>query len=446
MALRLLLLICLFLPLAGCKRSDVPKTPVAADRRPVLVQPDTPALPLAAPPFLSQPLDTTVIESTNEALPIWRKFAKHRPVLVIAANTPAVVPVPEALAEQVAQLLATADDAELRRCSSPDTTDPLLLPVMSLGVALDAGWFSGVVWIFPTRRPPAELDLQTFKQQLIAAQIASGDEAESFTLNNGSFSGIVRGRPFIAAPAAALPPLDRSALLHVDTDYFKALYNGEIKTPIYPLIVELLKQLQERGWTVAAATVALSNQGAGLPLQTRFVGKDLATLLQDPQMLKESIPHQWELRGNALYLENFMQKEEIRRVYREMEEEDPADPAVKFGLYQVTRQLNKPEEALDYLREAVQRDPVYAREYLDLSELALQKQRPEKAVEMLKLASAARPQDPFIRTQLARTLLNAGQREEARAVLDELAALDWSTTYYPEEGEALAGLRSLVQN
>jgi hypothetical protein len=47
--------------------------------------------------------------------------------------------------------------------------------------------------------------------------------------------------------------------------------------------------------------------------------------------------------------------------------------------------------------------------------------------------------------QLARTLLNAKQHEEARVILAELTALDWSTTYYPDQDKALAGLNQQLQ-
>jgi tetratricopeptide (TPR) repeat protein len=308
---------------------------------------------------------------------------------------------------------------------------------MSLNVALDAGWFSQVLWIFPTKQLPEQLELTTFQKQLIEAQIATPEEAASFTLNKGSFAGIVRGLPFTAAPAEALPPLEESALLHIDVDYFKPLYSGEIKTPLYPLMIGLLDKIKVQNWKIAAASVALSNQPFdGLPLQTRFLGKDLATVLQNPRMFQEAFPRQWERRGNALYLENFMQKEEIHKIYTEMELEDPRDPDVKFGLYNISRQLNKTGESLTYLKAAVQIDPVYAQEYLALSQLAMEKNLPPKAVEMLQLARNAQPDNPFILTLLVHTLLSNGLKEEVKTLKPELAALNWSKIYYPQQAEA----------
>lgn len=446
MRTRLLLLFCLLLSSAACKKSDAPVTPAPTAPQAVQEQRPEPALPLAAAPFLTQPIPTTVIEATNEALPIWRSSAKHRPALIIIANAPAMFPVPSELRAEIDTLLKSGDDKELVRRSSPDNSDPLLLPIMSLNVALDAGWFSQVLWIFPTKQLPEQLELTTFQKQLIEAQIATPEEAASFTLNKGSFAGIVRGVPFTAAPAEALPPLEPSALIHIDVDYFKPLYSGEIKTPIYPLLIGLLDKIKAQGWKVAAATVALSNQPyVGLPLQTRFLGKDLATVLKNPQMFQKAFPRQWERRGNALYLENFMQKEEIHKIYLEMEQEDPTDPAVKFGLYNISRQINKTAESLAYLKAAVQIDPVYAQEYLALSQLAMEKNLPPKAAEMLQLARSAQPDNPFIFTLLVHTLLNTGLKEEARTLKPELAALKWSKIYYPEQAKDNEALVKLLE-
>lgn len=443
---RISLILCLLLSTAACKKDAAPiATPEANVPKEVQAQKAVPALPLVAAPFLSQPLPTTIIEATSEALPIWRSFAKNRPALIIAANTPAMFPVPAELRSGVASLLKSGDDKELVRRSSPDNADPLLLPVMSLNVALDAGWFSQVIWIFPTKQLPEQLELTTFQKQLTEAQIATPEEAASFKLNQGSFSGIIRGIPFTAAPAEALPPLEQSALLHIDADYFKPLYGGEIKTPLYALMMDLLDQIKEQNWKIAAATVALSNQTFdGLPLQTRFLGKDLATILKNPRMLRETFPRQWDRRSKALYLENFMQKEEIHKIYLEMEKAEPNDPDVKYGLYGISRQLNKADAALLYLKTAVQLDPVFAQEYLALSTVAGEKNLPKKVVEMLQLAHNAQPNNPFFLLLLAQTMINTGHQEETKALKEKLAALQWSKIYYPEQAEATAALVKLL--
>jgi len=244
---------------------------------------------------------------------------------------------------------------------------------------------------------------------------------------------------------AALPSFEQPLLLHIDIDYFKNLYKGEIKTPLYTLLFETLNTLKAKGLHVAEATIALSNLGTELPLQTRFIGRQLADILTDPAMLSRPLPKSWEERAQALYLINFLQKSEIRDIYLKLEKKDPTDASVKFALYDIHRELNKPEAALVYLQEAVTLDPVYALEYLPLSELAQQKSRPEKAVEMMRLA-ADRLDSPFITLHLARTLINTGAKAEAKAVVDRLANIGWSTTYYADQQDEIDALKTLMKN
>lgn len=440
MLVRLAITACLLM-LLGCEKShDAQSVTDKTTSAPAVAAVSS----LSAPPFLSEPMGTTVIETTNEALPIWRKYAKHKPVLAILANTPYLLPIPGSRWDEAAELLKSADDNSLRDHTSFYDTDPVILPDMSLSAALDAGWFSAIVWIFPSAAAPDKLDLATFRKQLTDARLATEREADGFILDQGTFKGKVHGIPLTAAPSSGLVSVDQPLLLHIDVDYFKPLYKGEIKTPLYPLMVETLNSIKNKGWKAAAATVSLSNLGSGLSLRTRFLGKDLAEILRNPQVLNEPIPMQWEQRANALYLENFMQKGNIRELYQKMEQDDPADPSVKYALYHVARQFNEGDEALEYLRQAVQIDPVYALEYPILADLAMEKQKPERAVDMLKLARAARPDDPFILMQLARTCINAGQPQEAKALRDELNQLDWSMTYYPHLAESVEGLKSML--
>lgn len=406
-----------------------------------------PAEPLSAPAFLSKPVETTIVETTAGALPVWRKFAKNRPMLAIVSQGPGLLPVPEELREQAAELLRDADDATLRLRSGTDDPDPVLLPPMSVGAALDAGWFSGLVWVFPSSASPETIDSDRFRQQLVEAGFAGSEEAQGLSFEAGVFRGSVRGKPFVAAPLAALPNLDQTALLHLDVDYFKALYKGEIKTPLHALIFDLLEGIKAKGWKVAAATVSHSNLGAELPLPTRFIGYELADVLHEPALLAGDLPPLWQARADALYLENFMQKDKMRDIYEKLVKEEPADASLRFALYHVYRQYHdKGGEALAALDQAVRIDPVYALEYLPLAELALQRKKPEKAVEMMRLLLAARPDDPFVLLHATRTLINAGATEQAKTLLPQLTRLQWSTTYYPQLAQETDGLIGLLKN
>jgi len=439
-------LLCFFL-LSGCNNESTPSPAAVPTKTGLKAEVGTPAIPLQAPPFLSTPIDTTIVETTNEALPVWRRFARNRPLLVIVSQGPALSPIPEEAIKAASKLLRDGDDDTLKARTGMNDPSPIFLPPMSVSAALDANWFSGVVWVFPSSAAPNQIDPNTFRRQITAAGFASSEEAEALTFDGEVFRGSIRGRSFVAAPLPALPQLEQPALLHIDVDYFKPLYKGEIKTPLHTLLYDLLNGIKDKGLKVAAGTVSLSNLGAELPLKTRFLGQEIADVMLDPGLLTENLPVAWQERANALYLENFMQKDKQKVIYENLEKQEPADASLKFALYHLARQSqNSGDAALNYLQQAARIDPIYALEYLALADLALQKKKPEKAVEMILLARAARPNDPFLLLQAARTMLNAGVPERAKALLPELATLHWSKSYYPELAQETAGLIELLKN
>jgi hypothetical protein len=433
MFMRLFVILVLTAALTACQREG--DSPPASGFKSTATSPQTlpEAEPISAAPFLSEPLRVNLVEVTSEALPVWRHYRKNRPLLAIVAHSPAMAPIPAEVLAESRDLLADADDATLRFRTGLSDTDPLLLPPMAVSAALDAAWLDGVVWIFPTSSTPETLNSELFIGQLLEIGLATPEEAQGLSFANGVFSGTLRGKTFIAAPLAALPAIDRPILLHIDCDYFKTLYKGEIKTPLYPLLIDTLVAIKERGWQVLEVTVARSTLGAGLPLATRFIAGQIAGITTDPEMLGRPVPNNWAERANALYLENFLQKDKVRDIYLELIKIDPADPSLHFALYQILRQYAKGgDEALKHLAVAVSIDPVYGLEYLNLAELAIQKQLPDQAARMVQLARAARPDDPFVTMMAARTLVNAGRHDGDEELRAALLRLNWSPFYYPE--------------
>lgn len=383
-----------------------------------------------------------VMELPTEALSVWRNFTKQKPVLVLMSNTPLLQPIPEELATAALSLAGSGSALDLRRKGTSLTADPLLLPGMALTAALRAGFFSQVIWVIPTQVDSGQLKREIFREQLIEIGAASPAEAEAFVLEQGVFSGKLLGVPFLAAPQNFLPSVQGIVLLHIDLSYFQPRYKGEIKTPLYPLLAETFDALKKTGWQVAAATISLSNLEGGVPLTSRFVGHAFAAFFIDPLLPQKPMPDNWARRANALYLENFFQKEKVREMYLEMEKEAPADPSVKYALYAVARQFNEGDKALAYLRQAVRLDPVYALEYLSLADLAEEKGLTAQALRMLAAAAAALPDNPFITLHMAETMLRLEQFTEAAQLARTLAGQNWSQVYYPQMPGILQELTS----
>lgn len=448
--MRLFIFFCsLSLILAACQRQEEtpppsPEKPAAATATPAAAAPDpTPTAapdetPVATAPaewpaaLLTASMPAALVESPALALPLWRQFQGQKPPLVLLANQPFLAPVSEPLRAESLRLARSADAGELAGKATALTAAPVFLPGMTVRLALEADLLSGLVWVFPSRSDTEQLNLDLFRAQLRDTGLITEDEANSIALRDGVFSGIIAGKPFQSMTIDHLPALATPVLLHIDLSYFQPLYKGEIKTPLYPLLTLHLSALREQAWPTYAISVSTANLDEGLPLATRFIGADLATFFTNPAYLSEAIPELWEYRAQALFVENFLQKDRLRESFLAMEQLAPHDPAVKYALYAVARQFNEGNKSLDYLRQAVELDPIYALEYLTLADLARSKNAPPaKVIEMLSLARRSFPNNPFIALHLYQAQLTAGEEAAAQPLLRELQALPWSAIYYP---------------
>ena len=315
-----------------------------------------------------------------------------------------------------------------------------MLPVMAVRTAAEAGFFSRIVWVFPSSSSVEQLQLDVFVTQMLGSFSMTEDEAANLTLEDGSLRGMIAGVPFQAVHPEALPSLDQPVVVHFDLTYMKPGYKGEIKTPLYPQLLDTLDGLKSTGWKTTTVTISFSNLEGEIPLPSRFVARDLAAVFANPALLAEEPPRQWQLRTNALYIENFFKKEEVRKLYEEMTAADPSDASVKYALYNVARQFKEGDAALDYLQQAVELDPVYALEYLTLAETALKGKRPDKAIDMLQNARAKLPNNSFILLSLVRLAIDSHRQDLALQLLPLLQGETWSTIYHPDITEEIWNL------
>lgn len=385
-------------------------------------------------------IEPRILELPSAALSIWRNFTGQKPTLVLLSNHPFLQPIPAPLAPAALALAKSGSPEDLRRRGTSLTADPLLLPAMTLTAALQSGFFAKVVWVIPSQAEAEKFDVALFRQQLLETGAATPAEAGAFVADRKAFSGRIQGVPVLAVHHTMLPRLQEPVLLHIDLSYFQALYQGEIKTPLYPLLAATFTNLSQNLPPALAVTISLSNLEGGVPLASRFVGNDVAAFFRNPLLPNQPLPETWAQRANAIYLENFFQNENIRDIYQQLREASPTDASVPYGLHAIYRQLNQGDQALHSLQEAVRLDPVYALEYLFLANLAKEKQLPEQQLRMLEAARQALPENPFIPLQMVETLLQLKHYPAAAALTKELSALPWSPLYYPQLPEFLREL------
>jgi len=394
--------------------------------------------PLQASPLLQASIEPRVVELPTAALPVWRDARENKPVLVLLSQDPFLAPIPDQLRAEALKLLQEAPQKEILARVATQAADPLLLPSMAVSAALEAGFFSRVVWVLPSKKAIDELQLKTFQEQLLGLGAVDQAEAASFTQTvPGTFAGTVRGVPFQAVHIDALPAIEAPIVLHLDLSYFVPLYQGEVKTPLYPLLAKTHLTLRDKQWQGVVVTISASNLSGAIPLTSRFVAADVARIYREPGVLDGAMPADWDARARALYLENFFKKEEVRTIYEEMEKKAPNDPSVKYALYQILRQFKEGDKALNYLAQAVKLDRVYALEYLTLADLAQEQNLPAQVQRMLMLANEALPDNVFLQLRLAGFLKANGQAEMTEKLLVELRKQPWSPTYYPDMAKQL---------
>jgi tetratricopeptide (TPR) repeat protein len=394
---------------------------------------------------LNEPIAVQRVELSTEILAVWRQYAARKPTLLLLSDQPMLLPVPASLSNAVGEFVTTAKPSELARRSHPKAADVLLMPDMTVDIALRQKWVGKLAWALPFRNPDQPLTLERFQRQLKQKGLATEEERDSLQGDSKLITGRLRGVPVELATLEHLPPISGPVIIHIDLSYFKRRYKSDVATPLLNLIFETLTKLRERQATVLAVTFCYGNLDERIALDVRFVGDIVADLFARPQMFDEPVPDDWQRQGQILYLNGFFQKERQRELALALEESLPETAWVKYNLYQSAAAHKEGDAALDYLAQAVQRDKVYAMEYLFLAEMAYDKGLPAEALRMLRLADTGLPDNPMIRLQIAQLSAELGDQETALLIVRQLQALPWSTVYQAPLEEYLRGFADSLE-
>ena len=384
--------------------------------------------------LLQEPVPLSIYEVPSQALLQWYQLRNVQPALLIYADNPMLSTSPFFKIKDLLQPLAEANPDPLRYGIS----NPAVMPAMTLHAALEAGLFSAVYWIMPSRADITDLSIEVFRKQMKVTNALSFEEAQSLTLRDGVFSGTVRGVPFHAIHPDVAFNIPGPTVFHFDLGYLAALHEGEIKTRVFSLIYQTLKHLRDRNIETVSASFSYSQVTREVAFGSRFIAPVFKQLFEQPQLLDEPLPKNWEQRADALYLPNMFMVSDGLKIFLQMAKDDPADPSLQYALYELSRAAKSTHKAaLFHLAEAVKRDPVYALEYISLVPLALKEDRQDEALRMLHLAHEALPDNPFVSLKLAQGLMAEGQMDRAVPLLQSLLAEKWSETFYSNMPEVL---------
>jgi len=405
---------------------------------------EQPLLAIKPVTLMIEPVEATRVETATAALPIWRNYAAHKPALILFSNDPFLTPVPAPLHDQVMQLIRTGNPAQIKSRAVDISPNPLLMHSMAVEAALQAGFFSELVWVLPLKDEESLPPLAQFRQQMLDNGMISQAESESFAAEGNHYIADLRGIPVKIGTLAHIPLPKSPAWVHIDLSIFKPLYKNEVSTPLYPLVFSSLKKIREAGISSIGATISQSNLGGALSLKIRFLGKDLRHILMHPASIDEELPELQFRRTQNLYLEQFMKKEEILENCLKMEALAPEDASVKFDLYHANREMQGGNQALEYLAQAVALDPMYAYEYFYLAETAVERNRPDAALKMVEKARETFPDNPMTLIMEADINLVLGHRETALKLLTQAQTLPWSKVYDPDMHDRLERMKKIA--
>jgi tetratricopeptide (TPR) repeat protein len=310
---------------------------------------------------------------------------------------------------------------------------------MTLDAALWAGYFARVVWAIPQKEGATQIEAKALGRQLQDAGFATADEVASLRQVGSLVEGRLRNTPLTVGSLSALQALGEPVVVHIDPSYYEKLYLNEIKTPLLPLVKNSLKQLKALQISTLGVTYADANLDQRFALDGRYLGDFLVMMFAEPQQLAAELPEVWKGEAEILYLQNFMQKDKIEQIARQMVVASPQSAWVKFSLYRAAQESNIGEVALQALADAVQLNSVYALEYENLAEQAYDRGRPDAALRMLKLAQANFPDNPHLWLKIAQLSNELGDQKTALELARSLQSLDWSEVYYPQMPQFLEG-------
>lgn len=432
---------------APIESPPVPTPPTGAPvATPVPATQAAPATATAAPViFMEQGISLARGETLADALPVWRRFAAQKPALLLLSNDPALLPPPGELRGRIADVLTGGTDAEIRRAGVAQQPAPLFLPIMSVDLALRQGWLREVVWAFPQLDLEQEVKLETLREQMTANRLIDDNEAATLQLTDKVFTAHLRGLPFRAAALPNLPELDGPLLVHIDLSYFQKLYKNEIATPVIPLAGGVLQQLKERKLPVLAVTFSYNHADGNIPMNVRFLGDFVGALVEKPERLDQPLPFRWAAQKDILYLENFFQKDEIRKLVEQQAQESPKTAWVQYNRYYTAGLFKEGNQALAHLAHTAALDRMYGLEYLVLAERAFTAKVPDEALRMLLMAAASFPDNPFFKLQVAQLAMEIGDKETAKKLVEELRKLPWSAVYYPDMPGYLEGFLKEIE-
>lgn len=413
----LLVLLVLSLFLSGCdKNAPVPTAAVPAPKD------------LLKLPF-QDPITPQLFELPSGALTVWRQFGKYQPALVLFTAHPFLDSIPQEQMEIVKKFIQDASDAEIIRRGQVDTADSIFLSSEVTSIAINEHFISEIILVLPKKPKTAGISLELFRAQALESTFLTQKESAALILENGVISGVVRGVPLRVVTLDTLPKLSTPVVIHLDLGFFKDSYTDEIKTPVYDLLYQTANSLQTAAYPTLAFTLSFSNREFNYSLESRFMVRDFAETVENPDFLHIKSPPTWNLRSTALFSRVMFLETRAKELIAQAAQITPPDPAALYAQALELLAGHNAEKGFSLLDQAVRLDKEYGLAYKELALKGMEIGNVSKAIDLQTKACALFPENPFLRLQLANMLILDNRGKEALPLLEELSQQPWAPGY-----------------
>ena len=403
----------------------------------------------------TEPLDrVSKVEDELIALETWVESRQKGDILVHVDAIDDIEIVPQALEESMKN---AADHLKHGNTGVIYDIASFLETSGTLGLGRRAGLYDSVVWIFPSRRPVAELGLDSIKRFLIKARGYKPDDLSALAVSGNWIVGTLGGVPVTITNMEDFDPGEATAIVDIDLSYFSGM---EAQNPEYRIgtaaLLDFLHAMKEKEIRGRLVTVTLSGKERVVPVSTRFMGDIIVESLRDPETLVYQ-PEKWKTMTDAEALlaeERFLAAESL---YSRLVEEYPEDAGLQYMRGATLALLGWGRECAAHLTRAYRIDKLYLSGFFQVANFVAKRGQLDVAERIVN--------DPVLRQAYRRSELNyrtgimyvgAGRPEKALPLFASVAEIEGPTVDIAllifrtardagDEAEMLSSLETLVR-
>jgi len=369
-----------------------------------------------------KPPEVVMVELQHEAVGVWAaKGIKGKP-LILLADMPALMKPRDD--KQVDETIKSVRSGNADKVQARDYPTPVYYPVDGsnyIYYLYRLGIIDSLYWVPPVKGSVGDEPIDSFKDYMRSLG-ASEQELGGFKQEKTYIKGTVNGIPVHVSGLGEFSPPLRDSVMVIDAAFISTLYKNEVTEPMLDLFANFARTLSDTSPRVSHAVVAYTTAFGDVPLEQRFLGGYIRTLLAEPGTLSESPPDTWLLRAQAMYNDTFFQVEESFAVHKKAVEAAPEDAPSLFDLALAYFSLKDIDGMKLNLDKAVKLDNGYYPAYFKYADYFTDKGLYDASRDFLLEALKYAPEDP--RILLGMHKLNLAEGDMDAAISEQKKIID----------------------